>query len=563
MEDRFHPVLPPYLIPCRPPLSFYDYIEQFCPPPQSCRTLHRVVSLMRKMGAQTLVKEDLACRGELATELAATERRCGDSVEFKAYRWSFFSTRVTKDLLPYTTDDEYLGYVVFIDLQLPDGSNRRYVYESVISVPSFHNGKSLPLGFGLPKSYLHCVRRYCGWIGEHRFSVSGTFFSQQNNLTHVCAHAALRWLLNNVPERLEKVVSYEDVNSVLGIDHVNQTVGQYPGETAAKGLARRTLEEVLDHYKHKFIVADFTQKMGEPQEYWRFIYSVIESGYPCLVFFTAKDAVTRHVVAVVGHTLCSDNWEADARPTYGGRRRHGPPSRAEYLPAASWVDHFIIHDDNYGMYFCMPAKALSRPTEPLKPFQVVGALGILPVKPNLQPLDAEAYAASILLAILYPKRLLGNWGWLERLRQGNEKLSESTVLRTLLVSKETYQDHLRSIEDVQGNQLKDTEINTLLGHQEIPSHFWVTEVTLADVYTANKRKLGEVLFRIEASETKRRADKDYYTKIFSPCIGIRLPGNIVVPKVERNVVHADFTPTELVGHVPMMRTCRASPVWEW
>jgi len=59
----------------------------------------------------------------------------------------------------------------------------------------------------------------------------------------------------------------------------------------------------LDKRKYKYIDVDFESGHARSQPYWRFIYSIIEAGYPALIFFTAGQA--RHVICAIGHTLNS------------------------------------------------------------------------------------------------------------------------------------------------------------------------------------------------------------------------------------------------------------------
>jgi len=554
MRDRFCPILEPDFRCCKPPFSFYRFLERFWPGREAKRTLHRIFSLMRKMNAQTVVVEDLAKKGELNSEATAVEVRCAGSVEFKAWRFSFFTCPVTLEVLPYVRDADYLGYAVFIEMKLPNGTYAHYVYESVIAEPCFRIDGRRPLGSGLPAHYIHCIRRYSGWVAGHRYTLSGSFFSQQNGLTHVCAHAALRWVLNNVPERAEEIISYEDINRDLQIDHATRKVGQYAGDVQATGgLPMDDLLRVLDTHGYKYLDVDFEHPVGRPQPYWRFIYSIIESGYPVLVFFTARGA--RHVICAIGHTLNSDIWDEEAKLAYSGA------PRAEYLSTVSWADHFIVHDDNYGMYFSMAAKALSPTTKKGGPFQVTEALGIVPANIELGPLEAE-FLASVALRFVYEGPLKDCY-WLRALRQEEATWGKWVVLRTLFTSKALYEQHLHDMEDAEGNFLTKREIKAII-QQKVPEHFWITEVSLTDIYTANKHKLGEMLFKLADPGIKSEdSHSTYMEKLFSACIAIRLPGNIIIPRVGQKRISLTLYETNLTGHVSLLRTCRPVPPLEW
>ena len=138
MQERFSPTGEPDFVPCKPPFSFYRFIERYSEPAEPPRTLHRVFSLMRKMNVRTVVVESLARKDELDTEANAVEKRCEGTVKYEAWRFSFFACPVTRDLLRHAEDEDYLGYAIFIKLKLPNETYSCYVYESVISQPAFH-----------------------------------------------------------------------------------------------------------------------------------------------------------------------------------------------------------------------------------------------------------------------------------------------------------------------------------------------------------------------------------------------------------------------------------------
>lgn len=513
---------------------------------------------MRKMNVQTAVVEELARKNELEAEAAAAEARCGGAVHMQAWRFSFFASPITYETLSYANDRDYLGYAILVSLGLPDGSHRRYIYESVIVEPSFRENGRPVLGSGLPAHYVHSIRRHSGWVVGHRFTLLGGFFSQQNNLTNVCGHAALRCVLNNLPVRTERIMSYEDINRELEIDHRSRQVGRYATEHEAQGLYPEEILEVIENHGWRCILAGYQDPVGVPQPYWRFTYSIIESGFPVLVFFRARSAL--HVICVIGHTLNTDVWDGEAELAYSGA------PRAQYLSSARWMDHFVIHDDNYGMYFCMPSKALL-PTTRGGFFEVTGALGVVPTEIELRPLDAELLASLVLRLTLASINLHGCY-WLESLRQEDAALGKWFVLRTLFASRSSYQQHLEEIEDVEGNALTEEEIHSI-SDRNLPEQFWVVEITLTDIYTANKRKLGEILFDlsdplVHGADSSQDSARTYTQKVFSNCLLIRLPGNIVLPDpTPGDPLSGSVIRTAVVGHVPLLRTCGAAPFVEW
>jgi hypothetical protein len=213
------------------------------------------------------------------------------------------------------------------------------------------------------------------------------------------------------------------------------------------------------------------------------------------------------------------------------------------------------------MYFSMAAKALSPTTRQGGPFQVTEALGIVPADIELGPLEAE-FLASIALRFLY-KAPLKDCYWLNAIRQEEATFGKWIVLRTLFTSKSLYKQHLSNIEDVEGNILKKSEIDTIM-NKDVPEHFWITEITLTDLYTANKHKLGEILFKLSDPKIVQGDSPFTFTrKLFETCIAVRLPGNILIPKVGKKQISLIARETDLIGHVQLLRTRCPKPPFEW
>ena len=85
--------------------------------------IHRLCSLMRKMGAKTLIKEELEPNQEICEEFADLETRIGKGLmnETEAIRFTFFAApRPSQDEwqneLP---ESSFLGYAVVLSAKLP------------------------------------------------------------------------------------------------------------------------------------------------------------------------------------------------------------------------------------------------------------------------------------------------------------------------------------------------------------------------------------------------------------------------------------------------------------
>jgi hypothetical protein len=117
-----------------------------------------------------------------------------------------------------------------------------------------------------------------------------------------------------------------------------------------------------------------------------------------------------------------------------------------------------------------------------------------------------------------------------------------------LRQKAAYISSMQAVVDSHGVHLTDAEINRL--NAELPDKFWVTEVTLADLYTANKTKLGDVITIVNPT-LKQYTTSEHIIFAWLPGIvrsGVRLSGPQDV--------------WSLTGHVPLLRQFPA-PHLEW
>jgi hypothetical protein len=223
----------------------------------------------------------------------------------------------------------------------------------------------------------------------------------------------------------DRLISNKTVQEALGVD---------PAEVYVEDIKRVLEKRKLEPYVWSF---------GEtaPQiDYFRLVYSIVESGYPALLVFSTADDEQDHVIPVWGHTLNLDEWHPEAQVLYAG------PESARYYPSSAWADHFLIHDDNFGPYYCLARDVFS--THPKVRARYV--VGLFPRRIGVSPVAAENLASSALSSYL-PKLApyaQGNWS-----RQLTDQ-SAIYVLRTLLIRKDRYLDHLRTAKGHDRSRLK-------------------------------------------------------------------------------------------------------------
>jgi hypothetical protein len=154
--------------------------------------------------------------------------------------------------------------------------------------------------------------------------------------------------------------------------------------------------------------------------------------------------------------------------------------------------------------------------------------------------EAEAIAVDYLYSILPhlgPVRV----PWLTRLV--NSAREQEIVLRALGMSREDYAEHLGLIRDWRYHR----ELRNLcrLIRNNLPEKVWVVEVSLPELFPANRRKLGEIVLDATRDPSP---DLDYTTYVFA-----RLPGRYVLVRGIGSDNKPDFVSVAsgLVSHTPV------------
>ena len=105
--------------------------------------------------------------------------------------------------------------------------------------------------------------------------------------------------------------------------------------------------------------------------------------------------------------------------------------------------------------------------------------------------------------------------------------------------------HAAACHDQRGRKISKSDLDRL--DQSIPNIFWLTELTIPSLYTANKRKLGE--FFMEASASKQDVN-NWRALAFG-----WLPGlHVRMVSISRQDYGFTFGDWSINGHVPLLRT---------
>lgn len=503
------------------------------------KAFHRLCSLMRKMDVKSAIIEDVdTSYGEVQSEVNALKIVYQD-IEFKIYRFTFIYDGIDSlGDIKKIKEESFLSSNIIINYRTPHTNWQSYLYYSIVVQPHMIlNGNKLPL----LNNYLHVYKKFqCNVLISDtelfNFHITGSYFCQQNEVTSVCAHAALCMTINNMNfsffglEEIEHLYP-ERINNILGINHIEED------KKASNGLSTDQIKTVLEEYKLKVTIRDFFNNFE--QDYNEFVYQYIESRCPVLLIFSTNTPVESHVVPILGHTLNSDMWRPEAEPAYLRENR-----LENYKLASAWIDHFIIHDDNFGMYFCMPIESLKRTTIPKydPAFRAQYAIVVIPEKVNVRAFEAEWNS------ILHIRHVLDTLKQYSKLDDWSERLRsyELPTVRTFLVKKEDYVKSL-DYKDYDESEFLDADKQSLLN--DLPEMFWLSEITLPDLYTANKTKLADVFYKCSV------ADTDTSSKI----IQIRLPHRLFKFKIG----NVEFFQMNVGSHYPLLRFESENAVFDW
>ncbi|MCK9430342.1 MAG: hypothetical protein M0R17_10105 [Candidatus Omnitrophica bacterium] len=451
----------PQVIDAKPAFSNFSFIESLF---GNLDSIRRIFSQVRFLGYKTLIVEHIDSVGFSKEDDLDLQSEGISIVLDPLVRVSFFRNEF-KNIADITSQDNssFLGYAILKKIP-PDG--HWIVFESVIISPRHDN------------NYLHKLRKYNVNVGGKLFNVKGILYCQQNSLTNVCAHAALRTCISIITPPAD--FSYSLMNKILrdgGKPHVLK-----------QGLSIEQIVLILENLNIKYSLQVFPRKLSQDSSdktqvneipYQSFLYSSIESGYPALLGFSLEE-LGAHIIPVFGHTFNQDTWVPKAKTSYF---EVGKDTR--YVPSETWVSTYICHDDNFGSYYCLPRNYLTNENE-------ITVIALRPFNAEFDAILAEAIAADYLYTL---KPIIHKEGetneWAKRLDGAINQKGGWFVLRTLCMSVEEYIEHLRLLKGW-GNETIPTKLLSALS-AGLPKLLWVAEVSLPELFPANKRKLGEIV----------------------------------------------------------------------
>jgi hypothetical protein len=305
---------------------------------------------------------------------------------------------------------------------------------------------------------------------------------------------------------------------------------------------------------------------------FRNIYGCIESGYPAIVTFSVDDTKEKeeeeekggeeekgpflHAIPLFGHTFNEDTWVQRAESYF----HVGPETKC--IPSESWTSMYIAHDDNWGSNYCIPRNYLRTKRYCDKPDgnpnycqmgsrleRVTDIFGAMPKEIKLNHIEAEAIGVGYLYLLLAYLPSIDDI-WTKRLTYFT--VEGQVVIRPVLIDSIEYLHHLKQIKDWNCNLIANNTISILeeffLQYGEGESEkVWMVELSVPELFSANKRKVGEVLLR---ADIEPKIARDFETFVFA-----RFPGFFAFfadfEDGEIDKPAFEYIPSGLKGHVEL------------
>jgi len=509
------------------PFSNFRFIDQNFP---DVWPLRRTLSQVRARRGRSMVIErlDSTQARDLSEENEDIEKLFSKQLQSDIWRLSFFTKPLpNKQALEQMKDEDFLGYAIVKNDSVAGGPDVSRIYESVMA-PSRHEN-----------NFIHGATNWTVTVAGCQFHISGYLYAQQNGWTNCCAHVACRTAAVRFHQNGD--MPYREMNRLVGIDHTSRT--------AEKGLDGGEMVRILESAGARCEVADYQnlQPSFKPPMYQKYLYGSIESGYPAILCFRTLigSDPPYHAIPVFGHTFNEDMWVPSASWCY-----FEVGAGIRYVPSEQWLCSFLGHDDNVGSNYCIPRYFLRTrprcdtwPAGPIlcqvEPDCVAHVIATLPKNVTISAVTAEVIGAEYLFRIRQEQLVESNDWWT---RLETYAVQNKLVLRPVLVTASEYANHLRHIEDTEAKAIQNEIIEWVAQFSDNP--LWMVELSVPELFSENRRKLGEVLLWADRATSTNRD--------FSNFMVARVPGYFVFfTGLNFSKAEFSFLPSPVKGHVAL------------
>ena len=451
--------------------------------------LLRIFSLARKLRFQSVLVDEISSdESPFLTEENDALRNFGAN-DFKfshsqVFKFSFFGNGQNGD-----KDSLFLGYAIFKIDHFHDQKSFGHVFEAVLTPPRTIQ----------ENSFLHCKRRYVVSNTEGtNFHVTGSLYAQQNGKTFVCAHVALRTALSHLLP--EGDIRYSRIRTLAG-SHQKLSPDQMERVFHSQGVALEFTKRCYEPFPRPCLTDQTPCKaahlLDNKINYNKELYGLTESCVPAILGFNLADG-RRHVVPILGHTFDEDSWVPSSNQCYFSQN-------FRFFSSEQWLGSHLIHDDNFGPYFCLPRHFLEK-----SDFRIL--YGINYDKSAFFASEAEATA---LMFLHRAGKTLLKHGKCSPWSRLFIAFKDYLVLRAIYIDRAGYIQHLTSGPDSITQDGNDSAIVAKI-EKVLPNKFWMIEASTIELFPVTRRKFGEVILAPHDPE-----DTNTWNTSF---IMMRLPG---------------------------------------
>ncbi len=420
--------------------------------------------------------------------------------------------------------------------------------------------------------YLCAIKRDVHLLGK-TLVAKGTPYIEQDSMVMTCAQASI-WIISKYMDYTHGIKRY------LPFEITDSATSFFPHAGRAVPSDGLTLEQMtialsnidcfpLFRYRPREGHYDDKESFLTELSVWKpveQIYPYIESAIPVLI------NSRNHVYTIVGHKMHNDYRNIDLDYIIKSLEKEEKKIRREkpgydhtaILPTSVFLDAFIVHDDQYGMYKLLPSsdvnlnllKTQSPYDDLLYKRPRTGKIKESFVYINCEE-DTDAFIIPLpekiylwgdeILGIV--KKLFSNEEQIFNLidiliaqsEKGNEYARQMVlsslisgknpiVLRTYFIKSSQFKALIRENDKI-GTEIRECYLNL-----DLPFFIWIVEVSIYDIYGKSRKILGEIIF----DTTGNRYDQ------YGIIITVHLPGFFYQNKIGSNskVRKEDIPPEE-------------------
>jgi len=423
--------------------------------------LDAIIQMLVRLGAKTAVVQRNVQDPDFLAEHAAYYSRWTSDIPRYCDRIHFFSEAPVSDdvleVIDQMADCEgaYLGFVTLRPISMSPVA-------ATILKPSVNTAPS----------YLLSNDEFVVNLAGRRFIVNGTPFMQQDNAVGACAQASIWMALRTLRKKAgqaafnpAQITDAATKYAVVGRTLPNRgglTLQQVTEAIRATGYA----PHVLPLRQRDEPVSE--QALGRMKAE---LYPYVESGMPVLLLLL-PDESEGHAVVVIGH-----GWNATPpflveHESIGSSHWTRP---MKVVDAASWVEPYIIHNDNSGPYLALPDCSC-------KGYALNQAWVAIPLLQTDVFIDGAEARHSCM------KLLSDSVGLLEA-PVGEKQTPPDVVARVYLQSRAEFRRNVLSSDEP-------NEVKKYYRMKWLPKRIWVSEFNLLEGYGEAPDNKGKCLGRV-------------------------------------------------------------------